>query len=609
MRNVMLGRLGKTFAAACLAFCSASALKAQNVPRPDCIIDVTLTAAAQTAGGVGTCGNNINGVYEWRLNYKSTGFTALSVVVQSAPDNAGAPGTWVTFAGTVVGSNPNTATTQASSNFVGFYPWVRVLLSSVTGTGTITGQLYGCRQPGCSISGATITAIVAIPNPLPVDGPTAAGAAPTTPPVLVAGQDGAPGLIRTIKTDSVGELIPSNTSNADADGVSNTQATPTGAAGGVLYPRVFGRVFNGTTWDRMAGNTTGVALSNASTADADGVSNTQATVTNAAAAILYARIFGRVFNGTTWDRMPGNTSGVAPTNASTADSDAVSNTEATQTAVGGGILYSRVFNRVFNGTTWDRARGNTSGAAPSNASSADADAVSNTELTPTDAAGVVLYPRIFPRVYNGTTWDRARGNTSGAAPSNASSAGADAISNTNISPTDSAAAILYNRNLPLGFNGTAFDRLRTAALANLTPATTLTARNSIGAPLGGERGSRFTVVSVPAAGTVASASIASEASVRHVLDHVCFSAQATGAVAATAVSIVVRDGATGAGTVILHFTAAVPVAAGTGQQEVAAFCSPAMDLAGTTATAMTAEFNTGVTNLVESVTLTGYNVN
>jgi hypothetical protein len=75
------------------------------------------------------------------------------------------------------------------------------------------------------------------------------------------------------------------------------------------------------------------------------------------------------------------------------------------------------------------------------------------------------------------------------------------------------------------------------------------------------------------------------------------------------VGIVVRDGATGAGTVILQFTAAIPVAAGTGQQEVAPFCSPAMDLVGTTATAMTAEFNTGVTNLVESITLTGYNVN
>jgi hypothetical protein len=596
---------------AALLVLGAGAAAAQNVPRPDCIIDITLTAAGQSAGGQPTCGFNINGVFEWRLNYKSVGFTALSLIIQSAPPDATGNCTaavWVAFAGTLVsGINPNTATTNASTNVTGFYPCVRVFLTSVMGAGTITGQLYGCRQPGCSISGASILAV--IPTPVPVDGPTAAGSPPTTPPVLVAGQDGAPGNIRTIKTDAVGELIPSNTSNADADGVSNTQATPTGAAGGVLYPRVFNRVFNGTTWDRLAGNTTGVALSNASTADADGVSNTQATVTNAAAAILYARIFGRVFNGTTWDRMPGNTSGVAPTNASTADSDAVNNTEATQTAVGGGILYPRVFNRVFNGTTWDRARGNTSGASPSNASSADADAISNTQLTPTDSAGGVLYPRIFNRIFNGTTWDRQRGNTSGTAPTNASSAGADAISNTNLAPTDSASAIIYSRNLPLGFNGTAFDRLRTAALANLTPATTLTARNSIGAPLGGERGSRFTVVSTPAAGTVASASIAAEASVRHVLDHICFSAQATGAVGATALGVIVRDGATGAGTALLQFTVAVPVAAGTGQQEVAVFCSPAMDLVGTTATAMTAEFNAGVTNLVESVTLTGYNVN
>ena len=334
----------------------AGAAAAQNVPRPDCIIDITLTAAGQTAGGQGTCGNNVNGVYEWRLTYKSTGFTAISLLVRSAPPDVNGVCTaavWVAFAGTVVGVNPNTATTQNTASFTGFYPCVSVILTSVTGTGTVTGQLYGCREPGCSISGATIAAV--IPTPVPVDGPTAAGAAPTTPPVLVAGQDGAPGLIRTLKTDSAGQLIPANASSADGDGVSNTEATATGAAGGVLYLRVFNRVFNGTTWDRLVGNTSGVTISNASSADADAIANTQATETTVAGAAIYPRPFNRYFNGTTWDRTRGNTTGASPSNVSGANADGISNTTPVIADNSSNPLYARNLPYAYNGATWDRS--------------------------------------------------------------------------------------------------------------------------------------------------------------------------------------------------------------------------------------------------------------
>jgi len=366
---------------AALVFLVAGAIAQQRqIVQPDCVIDFIFTAAGQTAGGLGTCGNNAVGVYEWRLTYKSTGFSALSLTVQSAPDSSGSPGTWVSFAGTVSGSNPNTAITQASSGFTGFFPWVRVLMGTPTGSGTVTGELYGCREPGCSIAGATISAT--IPTPVPVDGPTAAGSAPTTPPVLVAGQDGAPGNIRTIKTDATGQLIPANASSADSDGVSNTEATPTGAAGGVLYPRVFTRVFNGTTWDRLAGNTTGVSISNASSAGAD----------------------------------------------------AISNTENTFTAAGGALIYPRSQGSYFNGTSWDRVRGNTTGAAPSNASSAAADGLSNTQLTPTDAAAAVLYPRNMPSIFNGTGWDREFGCTNQAVITLA--AGTDVVIVTGVAATN-----------------------------------------------------------------------------------------------------------------------------------------------------------------------------
>lgn len=374
----------------------AGAAAAQNVSRPDCVIDITLTAAGQSAGGQGTCGFNTNGVYEWRLNYKSVGFTALSLVVQSAPPDVNGQcliPTWVAFAGTVTGANPNTATTQASTNFVGFYPCVRIFLTSVMGTGTITGQLYGCREPGCSISGASITAVVAIPNPLPVDGPTAAGSAPTTPPVLVAGQDGAPGVIRTLKTDANGSLIPANASSADSDGINNTEPTQTGAAGGILYPRVFDRVFNGTTWDRMRGTVAGVFV--------------QGPVADGVASTANPTIVGGVDQNGVARHFSTSPAGDIAIGSQSAGADAQANNW--NFLVGGNGSTTAplaVFSAVFNGTTWDRRRGNTSGAAPTNASSAGADGVSNTTSTPTDAANVILYPRVEPMKFNGSTWDR-----------------------------------------------------------------------------------------------------------------------------------------------------------------------------------------------------------
>lgn len=134
---------------AALAFWALPAA-AQTKIAPDCVIDFSFTAAGQTQGAAG-CGNNTAGVVQWTLWYKSTGFSALSLRVESAPDVSGSPGTWVAYAGTIAsGVNPNTAITNNQTTFTGFEPWVRVILTSKTGTGTVTGQLYGCRQPGCS---------------------------------------------------------------------------------------------------------------------------------------------------------------------------------------------------------------------------------------------------------------------------------------------------------------------------------------------------------------------------------------------------------------------------------------------------------------------------
>ena len=262
---------------------------------PDCVIGFTFNATGQRSAITG-CGHNTQGVFEWRVVYANTGFTGpLSLRLESSLNGV----SWVTFAGTLnSGINPNTSLTQASTDMSGFNEYVSVALNAAAGAGTVTGVLYGCRQPGCSSVGGTVT----IPTPVPVDGPTPAGSAPTTPPVLVAGQDGTPGLIRTLKTDSLGELIPSNTSAADGDGLSNTQLTPTGAAGGTLFLRVFQHVFDGVNWNRMPGNTTGVAPTNAPIANADGQSNTQATPTDVAGNPLMARVIPYAFDGNNLNR-------------------------------------------------------------------------------------------------------------------------------------------------------------------------------------------------------------------------------------------------------------------------------------------------------------------
>jgi hypothetical protein len=155
------------------------------------------------------------------------------------------------------------------------------------------------------------------------------------------------------------------------------------------------------------------------------------------------------------------------------------------------------------------------------------------------------------------------------------------------------------------FNGVSADLLRSADLTNYNTAQTTTAANSIGTVLV-EKGSRWSVIHNPAAASQASASIASEASVRHVVDCVSFSAVATTAPALTALTINVRDGASGAGTIIWTYQVVIPAATG---QSVAPHSVCGLNLVGTTATAMTLEFSAGLTSLVESVSISGFNVN
>ena len=120
-----------------------------------------------------------------------------------------------------------------------------------------------------------------------------------------------------------------------------------------------------------------------------------------------------------------------------------------------------------------------------------------------------------------------------------------------------------------------------------------------------EKGARWRVVSNPAAGSQASGSKSSAVGISHVADCVSFSAAATTAASLTALTMNLRDGASGAGTIIWTMQLAVPASTG---QLVQPFSVCGLNLIGSNNTAMTLEFSAGVTNVLEAVTLTGYDV-
>lgn len=155
-----------------------------------------------------------------------------------------------------------------------------------------------------------------------------------------------------------------------------------------------------------------------------------------------------------------------------------------------------------------------------------------------------------------------------------------------------------------GWNGATWARTRVASLATMPLSQTFTSSVEVGRLLA-EKPSRWSKPSTPAVSTLASASVAAEASVRHVADTVCFSAASTTAPVLTKLNVNLRDGATGAGTIIASWTVVIPAATG---QNVAPICFPDLQLVGTTNTAMTLEYSSLLANLFEDVTLTGWNI-
>lgn len=112
------------------------------------------------------------------------------------------------------------------------------------------------------------------------------------------------------------------------------------------------------------------------------------------------------------------------------------------------------------------------------------------------------------------------------------------------------------------------------------------------------------ITHTPAANTVATISRAALTNQRHVADCVSMTFNSNGLDAAIEVQINLRDGATGAGTILQSWEMSTPAVTGGGPAPIA-YCG--LGLPGTLGTAMTLEFTAaGGANTFESVALKGH---
>jgi hypothetical protein len=215
---------------------------------PDCRINFTLTNGQSSA----SFDNRSQGCATWAVFYTVEGtLNPVSLTFQTAPDNgSGAPGTFVTWAGTVVtGTNPLTDTSGTMATFgPNFYPWLNVTLAA-TGGGTVKGAFYGWKQQGARVGGGgggtgNVSTLGLTTNVLPVA--TAAtvlgdsrisqtplsGTAPIIGPEILTNGNFSAGLTGWTVTPALSWIISGGYATGAANGAVLSQAT--GGSGNVI---------------------------------------------------------------------------------------------------------------------------------------------------------------------------------------------------------------------------------------------------------------------------------------------------------------------------------------------------------------------------------------
>ena len=126
----------------------------QVLPNPDCQVFFALTTSGQASGVI----NNLQqGCTTWEMAYTVSGFSPVSVLLQSAANNgSGGPATFGTgfpVQQTILsGTNPGTSTTAGFLWVQGVNAFARVLMTG-TGPGIVQGALFGWRIPNAGSSG------------------------------------------------------------------------------------------------------------------------------------------------------------------------------------------------------------------------------------------------------------------------------------------------------------------------------------------------------------------------------------------------------------------------------------------------------------------------
>lgn len=145
--------------------CLAAAIAQTSTP--DCQFSATFTATGignQPANGFQNIStSSAPACVAWRLVYTSDGFTAVSIQVEGAKDVAGMPVGYAAAPSTVVteGTNPlidpdcNPAGSGCTNVVRAYYPWVRLNVTALTGSGTIKAKMYGYRGTAAAFSSST----------------------------------------------------------------------------------------------------------------------------------------------------------------------------------------------------------------------------------------------------------------------------------------------------------------------------------------------------------------------------------------------------------------------------------------------------------------------
>lgn len=155
MRRIFL------LAAFLYAVAATSAQPTQNtLIQPDCLVPFIVTAAGNSPTANVTNAQNDNRTRNcaaWTLHYQNTGMTGVTVTLQSGCSTSTTV-SYGSFAGTIStgyvnGIVSDTGGSLQATNGTACISWVRVNVAA-TGTGTLTGVLYGFRNSSAAVNGA-----------------------------------------------------------------------------------------------------------------------------------------------------------------------------------------------------------------------------------------------------------------------------------------------------------------------------------------------------------------------------------------------------------------------------------------------------------------------